>query len=56
MTRGFDMKERTISEEMAREDILSADRLLDEGAITHDEYIEEIKEIDKTYGTHFYTA
>ena len=53
MTRGSDM---TADEEMAREDILKADRLLDEGAITHEEYIKEIKEIDKTYGTHFYAA
>ncbi len=46
----------TADEEMAREDILKADRLLEEGAITHEEYINEIKEIDKTYGTHFHAA
>lgn len=47
-------KMRTINDEMAREDILAADALLDSGEITYEEYINEIKEIDKTYGTKLY--
>lgn len=44
----------SINEEMARVDLLALDVLHDSGEITYEEYINEVKEIDKTYGTHLY--
>jgi len=43
-----------LNEELAWEDVISADILLDEGLIDYDEYLNEIKEIDEEYGTNFY--
>ena len=45
---------RSVGDEMAREDLLSADILLESGTITYEEYINEVKAIDKEYGTNFY--
>ena len=44
----------SLNEELARVDVVALDTLLDLGEITYDEYINEIKEIEKTYGTHIY--
>ena len=41
----------TTDMEMAREEVLRADSLYERGLISYDEYIEEINEINRYYGT-----